>query len=529
MNTAMLSTRIDRSMSQMQTGIQTSIQDQTYKIVASQDALKQTFKNSFNQVNDTLVIGFTEISDQLGEMSAGFCMAIARVEDAIYKTSKEICDRLDAIHDIVNNPLLTQSRELYRRALDNYRKGFFEEALEDIKSATEKNKTDYISWYLRGKIYLFGVGEFSNTIDLDRAIEALSNAVKYISPDINTNNEARKMAAEMWFYLGIAQLSKSNDLLFAKKPDESKNILIQAKQSFERSYSYSDEMLEARYNVARCKVSLGDVSSALQDLEIIILKDYKYCIKVVADPDFSSISQEFYQLMDRMKADFYPKVVESLDEADKWKEKLESKNKDYFNHIKDSILDRGKVKNRSLGLFFIRKGKDIIHITESMPYLDMMVLYLDLNYINHTLSTTDKKFYSNAGAWQREKAKAERDEKKKADEEAVREEIKSIVEELIKKYNEYLTPGYVFNRDIEKTLSYQRTYFTHGSGTPSKYAKLPEVLCQKKFYDVAYLGSLSEEAWWKAYQQNNKRRNKKILIGFIIGIAIIVLLIMKGC
>ena len=37
--------------------------------------------------------------------------------------------------------------------------------MEACIEAVEKNKTDTISWYLLGHIYLFGAGKFSNVID----------------------------------------------------------------------------------------------------------------------------------------------------------------------------------------------------------------------------------------------------------------------------------------------------------------------------------------------------------------------------
>ena len=56
----------------------------------------------------------------------------------------------------------------------DFAKKFYEEALEDIKSAIEKNQTDYISWGLMGKLYLFGISEFSNVVDV--------SAFRYVLP-----------------------------------------------------------------------------------------------------------------------------------------------------------------------------------------------------------------------------------------------------------------------------------------------------------------------------------------------------------
>jgi hypothetical protein len=102
----------------------TSIKAQTYAIVASQAVLARTFEQGFDKINNTLDMGFAGISDQLGTMTASFSLGLAGVERSIEKMTKEICDRLDKIHNIVKNPLLTQSRELYRRAIANYNNFF---------------------------------------------------------------------------------------------------------------------------------------------------------------------------------------------------------------------------------------------------------------------------------------------------------------------------------------------------------------------------------------------------------------------
>ncbi|GHV06185.1 hypothetical protein FACS189485_14300 [Spirochaetia bacterium] len=304
---------VRQSMVQMQTGIQTSIQAQTFTIIATQNALQRTFQAGFDKVNNTLDVGFAGVSSQLGSMTAAFNTGMARTVDSIKEMSGKICDRLDAIHDIVNNPLLTQSRELYRRSIANYNRGFFEEALEDIKAAVDKNKTDYISWFLLGKVYLFGASEFSNVINLDLAIEAFTTAAKYSKPDISTNDDARHLAAEIYFYLGIAKHSKSNDLMFAGRTDIGPQSLADAQKDYEQSYQLANTMLESLYNVARCKALFSNKAEALHDLETVIKGDRSYCLKAINEGDFYIISDDIYALINRMKKAIYAQTKADFD------------------------------------------------------------------------------------------------------------------------------------------------------------------------------------------------------------------------
>jgi tetratricopeptide (TPR) repeat protein len=358
---ANITNRLDKvqgSIVQMHTGLQTSIKAQTLAIVASQAALAHTFNQGFDRLNNTLDMGFAGVTTQLGEMTAAFNMGFANVERKIEKMGVDICARLDALHDILNNPLLTQSRELYRRAAANYNKGFFEEALEDINAAVEKNKTDFISWFLMGKIYLFGAGEFSNVIDLKKAAEALTQGAKYISPDIDVNDEARLMAAEIWFYNGFARYNKFNDLNYNKRESEAMKIIPAALSAFERSYQYSNNMLEALYNIARCNAILGNTDMAIRHLENLIKKNREYAIKVFDDSDFESISGQVEALIIQMKNDIYR---EAKAEYDKINNQLVE-----INNLKGTLSDEQ--------MDFLSKNLPG-EFSENLPYFDIQDSY----------------------------------------------------------------------------------------------------------------------------------------------------------
>jgi tetratricopeptide (TPR) repeat protein len=310
----------DRSLDRAQAGITGAVDNAAYRVIASQKELGETFQwglnridntlfDGFSGVNTTLDRGFTGIAYQLGELGAAFAVGAANIVDAVGKMSATVCDRLDAIHDVVNNPRLTEARELYRSAAVNYGKGFYEEARDDLKQAVEKNRTDYISWYLLGKAYLLGVGEFSSTISLEDAILALSNTAKYITPDIPVNADAKLLAAEVWFYLGVAKLCRSHELRAAKRAEESRKLLTEAQSAFERSCSYSDGMLESRFNAARCKALRGDTEGALGDLRAVIERDAAYSIKAELESDFDAIRGEYHRLVELMRDELYAKAA----------------------------------------------------------------------------------------------------------------------------------------------------------------------------------------------------------------------------
>lgn len=226
--------KIAFSIQNMEYGIRSDIRQSTYAIVASQEMLRQTFQQGFDSVNNTLQLGFGMMSAKMDEL-----------KEVIYQVGDEICGKLDEIHDIMNNPLLTASRELYRRALKNYQNGYFTEALEDIKQAVEKNKTDYISWELMGEIYLYGAGKFSNVINLDEAEKAFENAAKYIDADLRESDEAKRLGMLIYYELGYTRFLKSNDLLV--EGEETKSIEMLGKSAGDLGESLNYTSIKAEY------------------------------------------------------------------------------------------------------------------------------------------------------------------------------------------------------------------------------------------------------------------------------------------
>jgi len=345
-----------QAMERMQAGFENAVNMQTFATVASSTALAKTFQTGLGAVNSSINRGFSDVNNSLGlgfsvmslqlrymtsEVSAGF----NNVATGINKMSLDICDRLDALQEIAKSPLYTEFRELYRRAIANYNKGFFVDVITDLKTALEKNRTHYISWFMLGKTYLFGVNEFDNVIDLDQAIEALTSAARYINPDIGANAEAKALAAEIWFYLGVAKYNKHNDLKSQGKEADAKTVLEGALQAFERSCGYSESML-AHYNASKCKALTGNISGTLSDLEALILKDRNYCLTAFSDKDFSSMQNDCLKLIEQMKHRVFVKAEVKYSKIKKLVEELEA-------------LD---------GSF----NESIPQLAESLPYFDVL-------------------------------------------------------------------------------------------------------------------------------------------------------------
>jgi len=288
---------IRNDIQDMATGVTSAIQENTYAVVASQAMLSKTFNQGFNAVNNTLDFGFTLVGKKIDVLS------------------DEIASKLDQIQDILNNPRLTQSRELYRQALISYKKGFFEEALKDCKEAVEKNTTDFISWYLLGLIYLYGAGENGNVIDLNNAEIAFANAAKYIKPDIPKSDEAKLMASEIYYNLGISRLIKSNDYLIENKIEDSNAKLLEAENASSIAYQLSKDNLVAAYEQAKELHFLGKNEDSLKLLEELIRAEKTFALKAINDKNFESLWKDIEKLIDKLKKESCDFLLTTLNDV----------------------------------------------------------------------------------------------------------------------------------------------------------------------------------------------------------------------
>jgi tetratricopeptide (TPR) repeat protein len=351
--------------------VQSAINTQTSQILASNNALRQAMGKGFNSVNNTLGRGFDsvnntldrgfgEISNQLGCMTHAINMGFAMTEAAIGRMSDAVCARLDALVSIASQPVRTEARHRYHIAFERYQNGYFPDALQAVTEALKLDDNDYLSWFLMGRIYAFGAGELSNVINLDKAIDAYKKAAYYVTGPAKRSEDAKPVAAEICFYLGLAQLPKSHELRRAGKTEEAAKLLADARASFEQSYRYSDRMLESLYNTVRCKVLQRDGNGILSAMKTLIEQDWPYYIKALADSDFAPIHGKVPVLVTKMRDEVYAQAAPVMrDIAGTWEQAKREGLLEYFDQSNKALIED-----------CISKGLD-----PNLPYVDMRNRY----------------------------------------------------------------------------------------------------------------------------------------------------------
>ena len=273
----------NNAIQNMAFGVTSAIRESTYDIVASQERLRQTFVHGFTAVNTTLNLGFSMVTSELNE-----------------------------IHDTLKNPLFTANRELYRRAYGNYKKGLYEEALEDFTGVVERDKTNWLAWYYIGCIYLFGASKFCYVIDVDKAEEAFFNAAKYIDYGLGKSNKKDIYGSEIYYRLGRTKHIKSNDLLIESKVAESRKKMEEAEYASRKSYQLYDKNLLALYEQAKALHFLDRDDEALQLIEKLIRTDKNYAVIACNDKNFESLWNKIESLITALRDELANKLAEEF-------------------------------------------------------------------------------------------------------------------------------------------------------------------------------------------------------------------------
>jgi len=301
------------------------ISAQTQEIVAGNDELARTFGEGFDATNRTLEWGFSNIADRLSEISsaiedlrANFNYNIGLVIEQMQIQNKlitEVIGKLDAIHKTLESPLLTQAREFYRIGAERLQRGLLDKTLEAFLKAEEKNDTDFFTEFQLGKLYLYGIDEDDNIIDLQKAKEHLRFAIRYGKGELKVLPDFNRWVGEACFHASVACYVSVNEPEIKENPTEVKRLLGEAYNLAKESCEIYPQISEAYYHYAKFSALLGDAENTVSNLEKAILMDRRYCIKAEIDKDFDVVRPKVIELYEKLRKDSEIKARELLDQA----------------------------------------------------------------------------------------------------------------------------------------------------------------------------------------------------------------------
>ena len=355
------------------------ISEQTRKILASNSALMRRFGEGFDEVNHTLRWGFRRVVDALSDVSASlealradFNYGVGLILGQLWIQNKllfGILAELDAIHKILESPILTQAREFFRIGCERLSRGLLDKALESFLEAEKKNDTDFVTQSLIGLLYLYGRDDDDDVINLLEAEKHLRLAVRYGMAEITVlpeskRDEFKKLLAEVCLHTSIACYVQVNEPEIKENPAVVSRQIEEARSFARKACEFNPGLSEAHYHYAKYSALLNDDKGAVLSLREAIDKDWNYCLKADIDKDFDPIRPEVIKLFDELRVDAGKKAREKLNEVEKlltdWV---------YIGEEAKSVEE--KIKQ------FLSEAKRLINQDTYFDYLDALSLLTD--------------------------------------------------------------------------------------------------------------------------------------------------------
>ena len=288
-----------------------NVSEQTRTIVASNEALSRAFQQGFDHVNNTLAEGFGMVGRQLDavnqgieELGAIFEYGLGLlIEQVVIQNQllSDVLEKLDAMHQTLQTPTLTQAREFYNIGRQRLNKGFLDKALEAFLQAEAKNDTDFLIQSALGHLYLYGLNEDCNVVDIVKAEQHFRNAARYAKPEISQLPEARKYCGEAYLHASIACYAQAHEEQHGVKQLSVDTLLQNAAKLAQQATEIYSPLGEGFYQYAKMQALLGDTPQALTSLTQAIKRDRNYCLKTDADRDFDAIRPQIFEVFEQLR------------------------------------------------------------------------------------------------------------------------------------------------------------------------------------------------------------------------------------
>lgn len=350
--------------------IERSISDQTKTLVASQKELSQEFGRGFDSISGTLDWGLDRIQSDLQgvnftleSIQADFDYGMGLLLQQIQIQSQlftQLLGQLDSIRSTLESPTLTQAREFYRIGCERLSKSLLDKALESFLEAEKRNDTDLFTQLQIGKLYLYGLDDDDDVIDVRRAQHHLLLAARYAKAEAATDAKFAQLAAESLLHASIAIFAQCDRHL---DRDPTRQLLLEAKRLACEAMHIDPRLSEAIYHSAKYSALLSEAQSAIPLLKTVVKQHRNYAVKVDIDPAFDSIRSQVLELLSNLKDDARAKCEAVLGTAKATLSEVSSWHLEESARL-ESSLSEGESK--------ISEAQDRIRTATYFSYLDAL-------------------------------------------------------------------------------------------------------------------------------------------------------------
>jgi hypothetical protein len=233
-----------------------------------------------------------------------------------------LIDKLDAIHNTLKSPTATQAREFYQIGCERLSRGLLDKAMNALQKSAELNDTDFFTQFQMGKLYLYGINDDDNVVDLAKAKGHLLEAARYAKAEAAIDPTFLRLAAQACLHASIAAYAGIDENGQAPR---NVALLKEADSLASRALQYDPELGEAFFHRAKyCALLKGPNTTSL--LKSAIQLDRDYAVKVDLDAAFEGCRPKITQLLERLRDEARAQAEEQLNrtqstrqEASTWK------------------------------------------------------------------------------------------------------------------------------------------------------------------------------------------------------------------
>ncbi|MBA7571822.1 hypothetical protein ES708_13591 [subsurface metagenome] len=147
----------------------------------------------------------------------------------------------------------------------------------------EKDDTNFITHFQAGKLYLYGIDEDDDVIDIEKAEKHLRLSARYAESEIEFSPEITSMAAEAYFHASIACYIQGNENHHKNNARKAKDYYNEAIKLAKKSVELNPSLYESNYHLSKYYSLLDNKKEALKNYrhayiafkkKILGLKDY---------------------------------------------------------------------------------------------------------------------------------------------------------------------------------------------------------------------------------------------------------------
>lgn len=311
--------------------IEAQVSKQTKDIIASNEQLANVFGESFNSLSEKMEWGLSQIDYALQDVSSevaslhsdfnynmGLLIDEARINNKLFN---DLISKLDVIHKTLESPTLTQAREYYNIGCERLSKGLLDKALEAFLESQKKNDTDFFTQFHIGKLYLYGIDDDDNVVNLEEAKKHLLLAARYAKAELSVDQNFARFAAEALLHASISVYARLGNEDVKNDVEKTSNLLLEAKKLTSDAIKICKDIPESFYHLAKYTSLLGDPESSIQNLETAIITDRNYAVKVDIDKAFDPVKPYVNKLLLRLKESKQNECQDILNQVvNKWAE-----------------------------------------------------------------------------------------------------------------------------------------------------------------------------------------------------------------